>query len=313
MRILSPVDRADEVGILADAGADELYGGHVSKAWLRKYSLLGSANQRYFASAQIKDLPELKRIIKAAHGRGLKFYITLNAPYYTAAQYEDMLVEAALYADLGVDAFIVADIGLILRLGQVMPGFPVHLSTLGAVFNSRSAAFFSGLGVHRIVLPRELTVAEMGRIVKANPEVEFDAFVMIGKCPNIEGFCSFTHNSASLVWPCEESYDFGTIKSDGRAEAVIDAQSGWSQVNRRQACGLCAVPGLEKAGITALKIVGRGGPTAVKAGAVKAVRGILENAAGDKKDLQLKARAAYKGLFGRDCNPYVCYFPEVWR
>jgi len=316
MRILSPVDRRAEVGELADAGADELYGGYVSGDWRRKYSLLSSVNHRYFPSAQIGGLNELKGIVKDAHGRGLRFYITMNAPYYTGPQYEDILSDAARYIDMGVDAFIVADLGLVLRLAHIMPGFPVHLSTLGTVFNSKGAAFFSHLGVNRVVLPRELTVREMAGIIKANPGTEFDAFVMIGKCPNIEGFCSFTHNSPSLIWPCEEAYTFGTVKTDGRAEEIARAQAGWGSVNRRQACGLCAVRALDQAGVTALKVVGRGGPTAVKVKVVKAVRDMLDYSPGRAEvrlELQTKAKAVYKELFGRECSPYVCYFPEVWR
>jgi len=315
MRILSPIDRAAEVGPLVDAGADELYGGYVSGAWLKKYSLLGSANQRYFPSAQFSGLSELRATIKDAHRRGAKFFLVLNAPFYTAAQHDDLLVDAARYAGYGVDAFIVADIGLIMRLRDRLPGVPVHLSTLSTIFNSAAAGFFERLGVGRMVLPRELTLAEMAGIAKANPSVEFDAFIMVGKCPNIEGFCSFTHNSPDLIWPCEESYDVGILSGGDAAAKVVQAQSGWSRVNRRQACGLCAVAGLKDAGVTALKLVGRGGPTAMKVRLTQAVRRMVDYAgAGHAKDaMEHEAKTIYKEVFGKDCNPYICYFPELWQ
>ena len=315
MNILSPIDRRKEVKPLVDAGADELYGGYVSPGWLEKYSLLGSSNQRYFTSAQIPDVRELEGIVKDTHRLGARFYLALNAPSYLEEQYDDILAEASAFLEMGIDAFIVSSLGLILRLKQDLPRARVHLSTLSTVFNSRSAAFFTKLGVDRIVLPRELTVSEMAGIIRSNRSASFDAFIMIGKCPNIEGFCSFTHNSPNLVWPCEERYRMDVVKGDSKAGDIIKAQKGWSTVNRRQACGLCAVPRLKKAGVSALKLVGRGGPTEIKVAVTQAVRAVLDLVDGGISDEEMheSARLLYKKIFGADCNPYICYFPEVWR
>lgn len=311
MKILSPIDKASEVDLLADAGADEFYGGYVSDKWRGKYSMLGSANHRYFPSAQIASEKELKALIKAAHGRGMKLYLTMNAPYYSVEQYADLLEDARKYFAFGVDAFIISDLGLILRMRDKLPEAHIHLSTLGTIFNSQSAAFFHGFGVDRMVFPRELTLKEIKGITTANPDVFFDAFVMIGKCPNIEGFCSFTHNSPDLIWPCEEKYSASALKSGMAADAMIDAQAGWSRVNRRQACGLCAIGALEDAGVKALKIVGRGGPTAIKLKAVQAVREMVDMSTAGKNGSTEVAHRLYRELFGKPCNPYVCYFPEL--
>ncbi len=311
MRILSPVDNLAEAGSLVDAGADELYGGYVPAMWRRKYSMLGSANQRYFPTAQIKDRRELKGIIKASHTRGAKFYLTLNAPYYTRAQYADLLDLAGEMAALGVDAFIVSDLGLLLRFNETLPGLTVHLSTLQGVFNSRAAGFFAGLGVSRMVFPRELTVPEMKTIVQANPDIEFDSFIMVGKCPNIEGFCTFTHNNPELVWPCEEPYDRKPSGPD--LGPAMSAQAGWSRVNRRAACGLCGIPGLMDTGVTALKLVGRGGPARMKLAVIKAVKDALELASSGmpESDYRSRCREIYRATFSGQCNPYVCYFPAL--
>lgn len=311
MRILSPVDNLAEAASLVEAGADELYGGYVSANWRGKFSMLGSANQRYFTTAQIGNKRELKGIIKAAHSSGAKFCLTLNAPYYTPAQYADLTAEAGDMAGLGVDAFIVSDLGLLLRFRDELPGLAVHLSTLQGVFNSRAAGFFARLGVKRMVFPRELTVPEMKGIVRANPSVEFDSFIMVGKCPNIEGFCTFTHNNPELVWPCEERYERKAAGPD--SAALMYAQAGWSKVNRRAACGLCAIPGLMDAGVTALKLVGRGGPAKMKLAAINAVRDALELAASGMPEdkYRKKCRNIYRATFGGPCNPYVCYFPTL--
>ena len=327
MKILSPIDKPEEVSALADAGADELYGGYVSPEWRNRYSLLASANHRYFANAQIAGKKELASIINGAHRRGMKFCLTLNAPYYTQEQYDFLLMEAERLLEAGVDAFIVSDLGLILRFRERLPEASIHLSTLSTVFNSKGAAMFGSLGVRRIVFPRELTLGEMKGIVRANPGAQFDAFVMIGRCPNIEGFCTFTHNSPDLIWPCEEKYKIkaasdnlsvipvSTHASRGYPAGIqtlniIEAQSAWGRVNRRQACGLCAVGGLRDAGVSALKLVGRGGPTKMKVAVLKAVKdALLIKDAGELREF---GKRRYVELFGQPCSPQVCYYPELF-
>ena len=311
MKILSPIDKADEAELLTEAGADELYGGYVSRRWATKFSLLGSPNHRYFPNAQVATLTELKKIIRSAHAGGARFFLAMNAPYYSQNQYALLLEDAQDALSAGADAVIAADLGLILRLRERFPKLELHLSTLGAVFNSMTPKFFKKLGVSRFVLPRELTVPEGAEVIKNNPDCSFDAFIFIGKCPNVESFCGFTHNNPELIWPCEEKYEIRALRGDSRAGSIIAAQDTWSRVNRRQACGLCAVKGLLDVGVYSLKIVGRGGPTAMKVGAVRAVKEALALAGSgaSEKELAELAKKKYHGMFGRKCSPYVCYFP----
>ncbi len=310
MKILSPIDKADEAPLLTEAGADELYGGYVSRRWQKKFSLMGSPNHRYFPNAQVNTLSELKKIIRSAHAGGARFFLAMNAPYYTRGQYALLFEDAEDALSAGADAVIAADMGLILRLKDKFPKLELHLSTLGAVFNSMTPKFFEKIGVSRFVLPRELTAHEGAEVIKNNPGCRFDAFIFIGKCPNVESFCGFTHNNPGLVWPCEEEYEITASQGDSRAGSIIAAQAAWSRVNRRAACGLCAVKRLLDAGVYSLKIVGRGGPAAMKAGAVRAVKEALSLArAGSEKELTDFARKNYRGTFGADCSPYVCYFP----
>ena len=315
MKILSPIDKPEEAAPLAEAGAEELYGGYVSRRWAKKFSLLGSPNHRYFPNAQVAALPELKKIIRSAHAGGASFFLAMNAPYYSQAQYALLLEDAEDAVSAGADAIIAADLGLVRRLKDKFPKLEIHLSTLGAVFNSMTPRFFGRLGVSRLVLPRELTLSEGAEVIHNNPDCRFDAFIFIGKCPNVESFCGFTHNNPKLVWPCEERYEIKAVRGDGRAKEIIEAQSGWSRINRRQACGLCAVKGLLDVGVYSLKIVGRGGPTAMKVGAVRAVKDTIALVLGgaSEKELAEFSRKKYRETFGVECNPYVCYFPGDCR
>jgi putative protease len=316
MRIISPVDQLSEVSPLLDAGATELYGGFVPTEWSERFSLYASINQRTFDSAQIADLQEFRAILDLAHARRATFSLTLNAPFYTDAQIPALLDYIAEMVAIGVDGLILADLGLLRLIRKQYPAIELHASTLAHLANSEAVAVYVDAGIDRVVLPRHLPVAEMAAIVSAHPGIRFDAFLLIGNCPNTEGLCTFHHSSPDRIWPCEIPYTIEAVDSD-RSEAlqpIIDQQRSWSRTNRRHGCGLCAIASLQQAGLFGLKLVGRGAPTAMKVRNVVLASEFDKLAlAGEPEDLFLKkARAAHRERFGQDCTANVCYYPEFF-
>ena len=83
MKLISPIDRKAEVVALLDAGADELYGGYVPRAWQQRFGMLASINQRTFSDAQIECYAHLQEIVACCLERGGAFALTLNSPYYS--------------------------------------------------------------------------------------------------------------------------------------------------------------------------------------------------------------------------------------
>lgn len=316
MRIISPVDHLSEAGSLLQAGADELYGGFVPPDWRESYSLLASLNQRTFDAAQIDTEAELAEIIGLTHSAGGQFALTLNAPFYSDGQLPLLLDYVDRMVRLGIDGLILADLGLLHLIAGRYPTLELHASTMAHISNSGSLRFYAAQGIQRAILPRHLTVGEMAAIVAAVPEVRCDAFLLVGKCPNTEGLCTFQHVSPDRIWPCEIPYKI-VPAVDGRPSPVLQAamarQASWSQTDRRQGCGLCAIPLLMRSGIYGLKLVGRGAPTAQKVRNVLLVREFLALSAEepDFNAYRRRAMAAHRARFGADCHPNICYYPEL--
>ena len=317
MKILSPVDRPEEAARLADLGAEEFYGGFLSPEWAEAFSLAASANRRSFAEAQIADAGAQKEIVDTVHGKGAAFFLTVNSPFYIAEQFPPLLALLERAVDLGVDALIAADIGLILEARERWPGLPVHLSTMAEVTNSAAVAFYHRLGVRRVTLPRHLSTGEIGKIVEASPSTKFDVFVLYGQCANAEGLCTFSHDHPQRRWPCVQPYrivpgEERGGRRQGRAPAVC-AQMLWDGVARGEACGLCSLYDLHRAGIESVKIVGRGTGGERKEWAVKTVRlllDILEGGSVGREEFCAQARRFYREKFPKGCRATLCYFPE---
>jgi putative protease len=306
LKILSPVDRLDEVRPLIDAGADELYAGVVPDGWRDK---LVSPNQRTFASAQFCDEAHLAKAAEVAAQRSAGLHLTLNAPSYGPEIYSELVSLALRAKGWGVESFIVGDPGLIARLHERDATLKITLSTMAGAMNRGWLDFYRELGLYRAVFPRHLNLSEMASLVEHAGGIDFEAFVLIGKCPNEEAFCSFQHISPTKRWPCEIDYrlsdeKFKDIQPDAHPQA--DWNHRWSRVERRFGCGLCALEELERIGVKVAKLVGRGGPTAGKVANVKLVRRFIADGA-DREAM----RAAYVERFGQRCSAEVCYFPEL--
>jgi U32 family peptidase len=314
MRILSPVDRADELPLLADAGAEEFYAGIVPPFWAEAFGPLVSCNRRTFDAANLPSLKELDALVYAANLRGLPVYVVLNAtpiPDAMLPRLVDFVVELAAREVRGA---IVSDLALLLALrDRRFRRFELHASTLFSAFNGAAVSFLARLGAARVVLARELSVAEASRVA-ASCKTPVEVIGMRGRCPNIEGFCGHLHDDPNRTWPCELHYEKQwegiAPEMPPMVRKALDRDEG---ADRYYSCGLCAVPMLAAAGIHAFKIVGRGSETARKVAAVEAVRRMRDEGAldaGSAPSCARRGKALYREMFGRPCSPANCYFPE---
>jgi putative protease len=183
--------------------------------------------------------------------------------------------------------------------------------------NSAAVELYAAQGASRVIFPRHLTVAEMAEVAARLPQVRFDAFMLVGKCPNTEGLCTFHHASPDRIWPCEIPYAIEPLQPPASPElaAAMARQGSWASTDRRHGCGLCAIPHLGRMGIFGLKLVGRGAPAAQKVRNVLLVRDFLA-LAGAEPDFaayRRRARAAHRERFGAPCSPNVCYYPEFYE
>ena len=160
-----------ETGIAAiDHGADAVY--------------IGAARfgARQAAGNSIEDIA---RLVEYAHIFGVKVYVTLNTIIYDDEIAEVEQLVAELYR-IGVDALIVQDMGI---TKMNIPPIQLHASTQMDNRTPQKARFLAGIGFPRIVLARELSLAQIKEIHDAVPETELEVFVHGALCVSYSGQC----------------------------------------------------------------------------------------------------------------------------
>ena len=314
MLILSPVDGASEVPGLVEAGADELYAGFVPPFWSELFGPVVSCNRRSYAEANVPTLDELSDLVRAAAVRDVPVHLALNATPVPDAIIPDMVAFAAGLARTGIRGVIVSDLPLLVALRDArFRRLEIHASTLFSAFNGAAVAFLRRAGATRVILAREVTVAEASAAVAAAPGTPIEVIGLRGRCPNIEGFCTHLHDDPGRTWPCELRYDKEWRGQGPFPDGVRDAIARNEGTDRANSCGLCAIPLLDRAGVHAFKIVGRGAESERKVAAVAAANAMREFGRAGSPDAAACARrgkAMYREIFGSDCRPENCYFPE---
>lgn len=314
MLILSPVDAPSEVDALVDAGADELYAGCVPPFWSEVFGPVVSANRRSYRAANVGSLDALADVVHAAALRDVPVHLALNATPVPDAMIPKMVAFVAELARMGIRGVIVSDLALLLALRDArFRRLEIHASTLFSAFNGAAVAFLRRAGATRVVLAREVSAAGAADAVAASAGTPVEVIGLRGRCPNVEGFCTHLHDDPGRTWPCELRYDKEWRGRGAFPDGVREAIGRNEGTDRADSCGLCAIPLLERAGVHAFKIVGRGAETAKKVAAAAAARSIREFGRAGAPDAAACARRgkdAYRGLCGTDCRPENCYFPE---
>jgi putative protease len=313
--IQSPADRAEEVPALVAAGAEELYAGYVPPFWVEAFGPVVSCNRRSYDEANVQSLDGVSDLVGAAARHDVPVYVALNASPVPDAMIPPMVGLAGELAGRGVRGVIVADLPLLLTLRDArFRRLDVHASTLFSAFNGAAVAFLRRAGASRVILARELSVSDTTSLAAASPATPLEVIGLRGRCPNIEGFCTHLHDDPGRTWPCELRYEKAWVGDGAHVpEGIREAIARNEGTDRHFSCGLCAIPLLERAGIHAFKIVGRGAETARKESAVAMARAMRDWGRGGVPDPAACARrgkAMYEERFGRRCRPENCYFPE---
>ncbi len=322
MKLLSPVDKIEEVAQLIKAGADELYCGLLTEEWHTKY-IAGSINRRPGGGANFTTFDELKACINIAQTHSIPVFLTLNEHYYTPKQYPFILDYVDKVVGMGVYGLMVADLALLLTLRKMDIRTRIVISTGGNTFNSETAKFYRDLGASRIILPRHLTLKEMDDIVSSVSDIEMETFILNSRCPNVDGLCTFQHGLADQsIQPLYENacllpYDISASVCDdaGEGELSWKRQHIWQTVHVDDyPCGACALYELSEMNITSVKIVGRGNPTARKITDVIFIRSLLnflEEKQPTREQFRQVTQKLYSDTYRRPCRVYLCYYPEV--
>ena len=207
---------------------------------------------------RLGDLPELMNWL---HQRGVKGFLTFNVLVFTDEL--ERAAELLLAADrAGVDAAIVQDVGLCCLARQLVPGLCLHGSTQMSITSAAGVAQAAALGCQRVVLARELTLADLerlqGQLTRRHLAMPLEVFVhgalcvaYSGQCLTSESLGQRSANRGECAQACRLPYE---IVVDGVPHALEDQRY---LLSPQDLAAWELVPELQRIGIASLKIEGR--------------------------------------------------------
>lgn len=204
--LLSPAGNKAALLAAVRSGADAVY--------------LGGKTLNARRGAGNFDSDELKWAGDYLHERGKKLYVTVNTLLKQSEIGELELLAQDLSA-CGADAAIVQDAGVCAILRQILPSIHLHASTQMAVHNVQGAEYLKNRGFERVVLAREMSLAEIAECSALG--IQTEVFCHGALCVACSGQCLFSSlvggrsgNRGACAQPCRLPYKLnGAAKSDG--------------------------------------------------------------------------------------------------
>ena len=246
--VLAPAGTLEKLKVAVDYGADAVFVGG------QAYGLRSRAGNF--------TMDELREGIQYAHERGVNVHVAANMVTHegneagAGAWFREL-------RDMGLDAVIVSDPALMVICLTEAPGLEVHVSTQASTTNYESFAFWKEIGVTRVVLAREVSIAEIEEI-RQHTDLEIEAFVHGAMCIGYSGRCVLSNhmshrdaNRGGCSQSCRWKYDlydmpFGQERRSLKGE--IPEEFSMSAVDM---CMIEHIPDLIENGVDSFKIEGR--------------------------------------------------------
>ena len=231
IELLSPAGDYNCFLAALNAGADAVY----------------LSGEKFGARAYAKNFSE-EELIKAidyAHIFNRKIYLTVNT-LLKDEELDQLYDYLYPFYIAGLDGVIVQDLGVISYIRSVFPDMPVHVSTQLTITGIEGIEALENLGVKRVVLAREVSLAEI-EYINNHSNMELETFVHGALCYSYSGKCLFS----SLVGG----------RSGNRGRCAGSCRQPYNDnkylLSTKDICCLKILPDLINAGIVSLKIEGR--------------------------------------------------------
>ena len=238
IELLSPAKNL-ECGIEAiKHGADAVYIG------------AGRFGARQAAGNSVEDITELTRF---AHFYGAKVYVTVNTILKDSELADAEKLIWQLY-EAGADALLVQDMAV---LKMKLPPIALHASTQCDVRSADKVRFLADCGFTRVVLARELSLAEITEIHKACPDVELECFVHGALCVSYSGQCYASQYCFGRSANRGECAQFCRLKFDLADSDGNTLIAGKHLLSLRDMNRMASLEELMDAGVCSFKIEGR--------------------------------------------------------
>ncbi len=210
--LLAPAGTLKNLRYALAYGADAVYAG------VPRYSLRVRNNDF--------DLERLAEGIALTHQLGRRFYLAANVMPH-GAKLRTFVEDIAPVVALAPDALIMADPGLILLVRERWPDLDIHLSVQANTTNAAAVRFWQQQGVRRVILSRELSLAEIAEIRAACQDIELEVFVHGALCIAYSGRCLLSGyfnrrdaNQGSCTNACRWQYRVGSPRHPHEPGAV---------------------------------------------------------------------------------------------
>lgn len=269
-RLLCPAGDLTRLYAAVDFGADEVY--------------LAGEEFGMRTAAKNFSFEELCRGVDYAHKNGVKVHVTCNTlPHNDEIARLPEFLEGV--AQSGADAVIASDIGTLNMVKKYVPGAELHVSVQSGVVNYETARAFHDMGADRVVLARELSLAEISEIrAKTPPSLTLESFVHGAMCVSFSARCLLSDymtgrdaNRGDCAQPCRWSYALMEEKRPGQYFDITEDSKGTYILNSNDLCMAEHLDKLAAAGIGSLKIEGRAKSHYYVAVTANAYRGALDS------------------------------------
>ncbi len=316
-KILVPLNSLESLFPLLDAGADEFYIGFYDDDWQEEFGKYSEVNRMsgFRERANKLNFGELLQVVRCIKEQNRDVFITFNGATYSNDELQKIENYFEKLSESGADGVIIsvpqlADIAIKYNLEPVA-------STMCAIYNSDLVKFYGDLGVKRMILPRDLSIAEIEHIVSNNSQIEYEVFLMRNGCQFSDSYCLGFHRPecGSMCGMLNHApKQIFSTKSDFETQHEVELNEMlYSNVfHHFAACGLCALYRFVKMGITAYKIVGR----------AENFNGIVEDIGLIKENINIALKCKTEGEFlnamkmipasRQACKLGMgCYYPEI--
>jgi len=252
--LLAPAGSPEAFRAAVAAGADAIYLSG-KRFGARKFA----AN---FADADIVEA------VRYAHAWGVRVYVTVNTLIHDRELKRVMEYLCWLYS-IGVDAVLVQDTGVLALAREYLPDLPIHASTQMTIHNTSGVRWAKEQGISRVVLARELSLAEVERIATDTKEtgVGLEVFVHGALCYSYSGQCLLSSliggrsgNRGMCAQPCRKPYTLITGDTDDFGNPVHVHEVPLKErylLSPKDLCTYHHLPELVGSQVASLKIEGR--------------------------------------------------------
>ncbi|MDA0254303.1 MAG: DUF3656 domain-containing protein [Planctomycetota bacterium] len=199
---------------------------------------------------------ELPAVMQLLHRHGVRGYATLNTLVFDN-ELPGFADTVRAVAEAGVDAVLLQDVGAALLVRELAPELALHASTQMTLTSRETIDLAEHLGMERVVVARELSLAEI-RAITAATTMPLEVFVhgalcvaYSGQCLTSESLGGRSANRGQCAQACRLPYE---LVCDGRD---VDLGPQRYLLSPQDLAAYALSPELIAAGVASFKIEGR--------------------------------------------------------